>query len=315
MDSLTAQLIINRAWAVWSEHIGKPIYQVFNSWDAEIVIRFEKLDGAGGTLGQSEFPPYDASDTKQRTVLFDDWDLIAPKEGRAIFDFFTVAVHEFGHSLGLKHCEDDQAVMYYRYNNIKQKLTIDDICGVREKYNICSFKTGGKYYKYFTKGMKGRASENFSYSEFYTKCQFGTGHYLDSALIPAIQMIRSYYATPIKILSTYRTFECNNQAGGATYSRHLKYDGLDWKFDGRNAHSVHERYIVDVKVGGVVFRRLFEMGIRGFGGYPTSNHIDTRENANMMIYAGKFYNKWGRLNDNALIGIAPSYFGIERCEE
>jgi hypothetical protein len=49
--------------------------------------------------------------------------------------FFQVAVHEFGHSLGLAHSANSSAVMapYYRYNT-DVKLTPDDIQGIQQLY-------------------------------------------------------------------------------------------------------------------------------------------------------------------------------------
>lgn len=315
MDSTKAQVIVEKAWKAWSEYIEKPIIHVLDKASADIVIRFDNMDGRGGMLGQAEFPPYDNFDTIQRSVVFDNYDLVqGNKEGAAVFDFFTTAVHEFGHSLGLKHCDDVDAIMFWQYNGIKNKLTIDDIVGIREKYNTDGFNDwNGKRFKYFARGIAGHASKNFELNEFYTKCNFSTGHYLDSAVIPAIQFIRGYYGVPIKILSSYRTYECNNLAGGATYSRHMKYDAIDWKFTGRFARTMHDRYIDDIKNKGIVFQKLFSIGIRGFGCYPTSNHIDTRENSNMYSWNGKFYNVWGKANELAIL--APDYFGVENCED
>lgn len=320
MDSMYAVDKINRVIDVLREHIQTPVMELIPMSKVNeslaagyniIELRFEKMDGAGGKLGEAEYPPTDGS-KEIRSVTFDTWDMIGQEEGTAVYDFFTIALHELGHSLGLKHSDDINAVMYWGYGGKVNGLALDDILGIRERYNRSTFVYNKKKYKYFTSDIKGSYSQNFTYKEFYTKCNYHTGHYLDSALLPAIQYIRLHYKVPIKILSSYRTTECNHIAGGATLSRHLKNDAIDWKFTGKYATTIHRRYIKDIQEKGVVFQRLFALGIRGYGCYATSNHIDTRENSNMLYWNNSFYTAWGKANEKAYL--APDYFGIDNCE-
>lgn len=313
MDSSKAESIIDQAWMAWSEHIEKPILRVWSEYESDIVIKFDRMDGRGGTLGQAEYPAVDhAIDKSKKSVIFDAYDVVGSKEGTAVFDFFTIAVHEFGHSLGLRHCDDDEAIMYWQYNGGKTNLRFDDIAGIRERYNPVDFTWKDRRYKYVTKQNGKAASKDFRWNEFYTKCSYSSGHYVDSTLIVGIQSIRSHYRIPIKIISSYRTLECNNVAGGASRSQHLKNNALDWKFTGRWANTMHQRYQDDIRNKGIVFQTLFRDGVRGFGTYATSNHIDTRQNPNMLTWAGQFYNVWGKSNDMAFL--APDYFGVEDCE-
>lgn len=313
MDSAKANDIIDRAWEVWSEHLdGREVDRVDKKDSARILIYFQNMDGTGGMLGQSEYPPTDDTDDRQRSVIFDNYDVSGHQEGTATFDFFTIAVHEFGHTLGLMHCEQNDAVMFWQYNAIKHTLKIDDISGIRERYNPTAFKKWGKTYLYFYQDITGKASKDFKNDEFYTKCRYNTGHYLDSALVPAIQYIRTYFGVPVKIISSFRTYECNKQAGGAIKSQHMQYDAIDFKFMGRYGTIMHKRYMEDIKNKGVVFQALFKLGIRGFGTYATSNHIDGRVYGNMFYFKGAFYNVWGTANESALL--APDYYGVERCE-
>ena len=50
--------------------------------------------------------------------------------------FFAVAVHEFGHSLGLSHSAVPGAVMYPYYQTVEGdfKLSSDDIAGIQAVY-------------------------------------------------------------------------------------------------------------------------------------------------------------------------------------
>jgi hypothetical protein len=51
------------------------------------------------------------------------------------YDLFTVAMHEVGHALGLKHSTLISANMYSAYNGVKSGLTADDISGIRNIYS------------------------------------------------------------------------------------------------------------------------------------------------------------------------------------
>ncbi len=322
MDTAYADKIIDRAWMAWREHIVTPF--IARTYDRDrairdsfnvIEIRFENMDGRGGLLGQAEYPPAGDGNggPSTRSVIFDNYDTQGQEEGTAAFDFFTTAVHEFGHTLGLRHCDDDQAVMYWQYSGRQVGLRFDDIAGIREKYNPADFTWKGKRYQYITRERPGKASKNFTYREFYTKCSYASGHYLDSALVVGIQSIRAHYQIPIKIISSYRTHECNTQAGGAKRSQHMQNNAIDWKFMGKYAALITNRYQEDIKNRGVVFQKLFTDGIRGFGTYATSNHLDTRISPNMMVWMGQYYNVWGKSNDRAYL--APDYFGVEDCED
>lgn len=54
-------------------------------------------------------------------------------------DFFTVALHELGHSLGLSHTPDRNAVMFPYYNGYNDspqpQLGYDDILGMYDLYS------------------------------------------------------------------------------------------------------------------------------------------------------------------------------------
>ncbi|WP_435021290.1 matrixin family metalloprotease [Tundrisphaera sp. TA3] len=52
----------------------------------------------------------------------------------AQYDFGTIMLHEFGHSLGLGESPQPQAAMYMYYSGIKQSLTTYDIEGIQSLY-------------------------------------------------------------------------------------------------------------------------------------------------------------------------------------
>jgi hypothetical protein len=51
------------------------------------------------------------------------------------YDLFTVALHEFGHALGMEHTSLVSAAMFPNYTGVKANLSADDIAGIRSIYS------------------------------------------------------------------------------------------------------------------------------------------------------------------------------------
>lgn len=60
--------------------------------------------------------------------------MCAPAPG---INLFAVAIHEFGHALGLSHSSDPGAIMYPAYNfdpNYEPQLSFDDVKNIQKLY-------------------------------------------------------------------------------------------------------------------------------------------------------------------------------------
>lgn len=95
------------------------------------------FDGEGGTLAHAFFPSGDevAGDTH-----FDDHEKWSFRgDSSSTIDLFTVAVHEFGHALGLSHSSTDPSIMRPYYQGpvediLNYQLSLDDKMAIQQLY-------------------------------------------------------------------------------------------------------------------------------------------------------------------------------------
>lgn len=91
------------------------------------------FDGAGGVVAHAFYPPPNGV-TAAGDMHFDDSETWSDGPGPGVFDIEEVAVHELGHSLGLDHETEQQAVMHPTYTGSFSGLYQDDIDGIRSLY-------------------------------------------------------------------------------------------------------------------------------------------------------------------------------------
>ncbi|XP_070571968.1 matrix metalloproteinase-19-like [Ptychodera flava] len=128
---------IERAFKLWSA-VSPLTFTEVTSGEADIAIKFvtgnhgdgkkSAFDGPGRVLAHAFFP-------KNGAAHFDDAELftVYQRKGR---NLYSVAAHEFGHSLGLGHSETKGSLMYPVYQKYKPdyKLSQDDILGIQALY-------------------------------------------------------------------------------------------------------------------------------------------------------------------------------------
>ena len=135
--------LIRRAFNLWAERTPLTFTEVSNSSEADIVVGWyirdhgdgDPFDGPGDVLAHASFPnPYDNS---QVFLHFDDEERWVDSATQNV-DLLTVAAHEIGHTLGLAHSSDPNALMYASYGGPHRSLSEDDIAGVQALYGVGS---------------------------------------------------------------------------------------------------------------------------------------------------------------------------------
>lgn len=145
-NSLTQNEIkaaIAQAFALWAAETPLRFRLVNITDNPDIRIRFESgdhgdgssFDGRGGTLAHAYYPPPNGG-ALAGDAHFDEaesWTIKIPT-GTNKVDLVTVAAHEFGHSLGLRHSSVNQSLMFPSYSGPHRWLHKDDKDGIKKIY-------------------------------------------------------------------------------------------------------------------------------------------------------------------------------------
>lgn len=156
LDFYEVRRMIARAFGVWSRHSRLTFTEV-DSNRADILIYFYSrdhgdnfdFDGKGVVLAHAFFP----NGGKSTDVHFDadeTWTLSSDPNEEGT-NFFNVAAHEFGHSLGLAHSSVDTALMYPWYKEIEDngydfELPDDDRNAIQTLYGTRENRLWGRLY-------------------------------------------------------------------------------------------------------------------------------------------------------------------------
>jgi len=123
---------VQRAFDTWTAHIPLTVTRTFVRADADLVVDWvvgdhgdgSPFDGAGNILAHAFFP----SDGR---IHFDESETWSHSGTR---DVETVALHEVGHALGLRHSGSSDAAMFFQINNEQRTLHEFDVRGIRSRY-------------------------------------------------------------------------------------------------------------------------------------------------------------------------------------
>lgn len=133
---------VKSAFTVWSNATNLTFTEVFSANSADVVIKWatgnhgdgsaNSFDGTNGVLAHAFYPPPN-SGALAGDVHFDDdemWTDQISSNGYQPIDLVTVAIHEIGHSLGLKHSQEPNAIMYAYYYGSNRQLQCDDLIAI-----------------------------------------------------------------------------------------------------------------------------------------------------------------------------------------
>lgn len=145
---------IQKALDQWGGY-GRLTFFRKRSPDADIIVLFGSgnhgdkfpFDGPGSILAHAFFPQED--DGLGGDIHFDDDEKWIDNSGKSVnedgTDFYSVALHELGHSLGLQHSPVKSSIMFPYYQEPDEhgevRLGYDDILGMYELYIRRSVKS------------------------------------------------------------------------------------------------------------------------------------------------------------------------------
>ncbi len=108
-------------------------------------IRIAGYNFGSSTLASTYMPPPVNNTSYAGDMVLNTGQTFNNGGGSGYYDLFTVAMHEFGHSLGLYHSSITSATMYAFYQSTRTALSSDDISGIRSIYSAGAARSADSY--------------------------------------------------------------------------------------------------------------------------------------------------------------------------
>ena len=135
--------LIRAAFDAWEAVSDIDFVEVSDSLNVDIRLGWDAIDGVNGTVGEAAYsyfvnPGVDTFDFVEiRFDTAEPWTTDRNYAGLDLVNFYTTALHEIGHAIGLGHFSDPNAIMYFA-TNATINLTPNDIAGAQAIYGPAS---------------------------------------------------------------------------------------------------------------------------------------------------------------------------------
>lgn len=130
---------LQRAFDTWAAEVPLTFTRVTTAAQADFVVEWATGDHGDGS-------PFDGSGSggfnifahafypEDGRIHFDEAETWAHSHGSGNVDLETVALHEIGHALGLRHSGLSDAVMFFAINTQRRRLHEVDVRGIKSRY-------------------------------------------------------------------------------------------------------------------------------------------------------------------------------------
>lgn len=134
------QELIRDAFQAWENSANIQFVQVADGSQSQLRLGWDNIDGPYGVVGnaKSYFSKlsataslYTVQEAEIRFDLAESW--ATSKVSTSALNFYTTALHEIGHTMGLLHTDDPHTIMYPTIAN-QIELTAHDILGAQTMY-------------------------------------------------------------------------------------------------------------------------------------------------------------------------------------